>query len=965
MSRFYLFTILLMAWFASSADAGVGVERRVFTDVSRNQVTKLEWLTDGILRFEFTQGIHRMTQDAIYASPMIMAQEFPGPGQFSVEENNSFVTPELRVSYGDGCFTAFDRTAKIQLAKVCAPDTTHEWKKLELDTSGVRNVYGLGQMFGSPGDMSSDRMGKVIATKGAFGGSMPAYAGGATGEAMFPVVMALGTESQAWGFVLDNIYKQTWDMTRSKWRIGMFGDQIRGYIIAGKDPRAVRQRFMGLAGHAPVPPRKMFGFWMSEYGYDSWAEVRSRLDSMRHDQFPIDGFFMDLQWFGNVAAGSDHTRMGTLEFDDRNFPDAESTIKSLLNNEDIGLVTIEESYIGRALSEHNAMESRGFLAHECGHPQSASYLTADVTGNTSEWWGRGGMIDWSNPDAGKYWHDTKRQNLVRIGVFAHWLDLGEPEMFDPTSCYHGVGEAGKVAHQDVHNMFSLLWAKSVWDGYAANNVSHRPFSMLRSGNIGIQRYGAGMWSGDIGGNLQSLSSHIASHNQVSWSGIDYYSSDIGGFHRNRADGRPLSYAETQENFTQWFANSTWFDVPVRSHVMNLDNDRDTAPNRIGHVESNRVNLLTRYSLIPYYYSLAHEAAKSGSPLMEPMAMRFPEDLSVRAMGGQRMLGDLMIAAAAEAGNYNRDVYLPRGLWYDFAEGTFTKSAGENLSGFPLYRDGIFRIPVFARAGAIIPRYMGTMNQRGLGQDNVSVISKNMTLDVYASDDSSRYRFEMVEDDGYSREAERGETRITSFEQQTVDLKTSLTVNGAVGQFSGAEDSRAWTIRFWSPGWKLKSVNVDGHSVNECASWVSPAQQGCFRRNKNLMVTIEVPSSDVRGARHVIVEWVIGGARSADVHFVCDEGRDSPRSHGMYIAGDDPVLGAWNPDVAIPLRAAEYARGIWTGVVRQVPAGREINWKCMRKIPGGGDRNVEWEPGANNIFETNSHGGFAGMSLSKW
>ena len=151
--------------------------------------------------------------------------------------------------------------------------------------------------------------------------------------------------------------------------------------------------------------------------------------------------------------------------------------------------------------------------------------------------------------------------------------------------------------------------------------------------------------------------------------------------------------------------------------------------------------------------------------MEPMAMRFPEDLSVRAMGGQRMLGDLMIAAAAEAGNYNRDVYLPRGLWYDFAEGTFTKSAGENLSGFPLYRDGIFRIPVFARAGAIIPRYMGTMNQRGLGQDNVSVISKNMTLDVYASDDSSRYRFEMVEDDGYSREAERGETRITSFEQQ--------------------------------------------------------------------------------------------------------------------------------------------------------------------------------------------------------
>jgi hypothetical protein len=38
---------------------------------------------------------------------------------------------------------------------------------------------------------------------------------------------------------------------------------------------------------------------------------------------------------------------------------------------------------------------------------------------------------------------------------------------------------------------------------------------------------------------------------------------------------------------------------------------------------------------------------------------------------------------------------------------------------------------------------------------------------------------------------------------------------------------------------------------------------------------------------------------------------------------------------------------------------------MRKIPGGGDRNVEWEPGGNNIFETDSRGGFVGMTVSKW
>ena len=100
---------------------------------------------------------------------------------------------------------------------------------MEFETSGVRNVYGLGQMFEEAGDMTADRNGKIIATKGGFGNSMPSYAGGATGEAMFPVVVALGAGQNAWGLVLDNLYKQTWDFTRSKWRVGMFGDQIRGF----------------------------------------------------------------------------------------------------------------------------------------------------------------------------------------------------------------------------------------------------------------------------------------------------------------------------------------------------------------------------------------------------------------------------------------------------------------------------------------------------------------------------------------------------------------------------------------------------------------------------------------------------------------------------------------------------------------------------------------------------------------
>lgn len=976
-----IFGALAASMGALVAQAAQGsIEQRVFVDEARNQVIKLEWVSDSVIHFEFTPGAHRKSLEPIFMSQMIKNQQFAGPSSFR-DEKTVFTTAETRVEYADGCFTVTDQASKHQIGRVCAAETAREWKRIEIETVGVRNIYGLGQMFERPGDLNTDRNGKVIATKGGYGHSMPTYAGGATGEAMFPVVMALGSGSNSWGLVLDNIYKQSWDFTDSKWRINMFGDQLRGFIIAGATPKIVRQRFMSLSGKAPVPPRKMFGFWMSEYGYDDWTEVRERLNGMRHDGFPIDGFYLDLQWFGNVTPGSDHTNMGKLRFDESNFPDPANTIQSFLTKDDIGLVPIEESYIGRSLEEHDDMEAKGYLAHECGHPTSASYLTGAVTGNTSEWWGKGGMIDWSNPDAGKYWHDSKRQSLIDMGVYAHWLDLGEPEMFDPNSCYHGAGEAGKAAHQDVHNLFSLLWAKSVWDGFEANHVNHRPFLMIRSGNIGLQRYGAGMWSGDIGGNLPSLASHIASHNQVAWSGIDYYSSDIGGFHRNRADGRPLSHAETEENFTEWFANATWFDVPVRSHVLNLDNDRETAPNRIGHVESNRVNLLTRYSLIPYYYSLAYEASRTGSPLMEPLAMRFADDLKARTIGGQRMLGDLLMTAVAETAAYQRDIYLPHGVWYDFFDGSHKKSNGDTVKGFPVYRDGLFRLPVFARAGAIVPRYAGSFNQRGLGLKNATTMAKSMLLDVFVDESGSDSRFELAEDDGYSRDYEVGAARVTVIEQSTKQLKTDVKITGAVGRFSGVDDLRGWTVRVWSPGWSVKSVTLGDTMLPICDGIANNSPDNspdnrpnhntaninasCYERHRDAGVLIRTTSSDARTAQHVTVQWDIGSPRGADVHFVCDEGRDSPRGHGMFIVGDDPILGDWDTEKAVPLHAAQYARGVWTGVVHGLASGRQMTWKCIRKIPGGGDRNVEWQPGDNNRMSLTSDGGFVGMAKVVW
>ena len=114
-----------------------------------------------------------------------------------------------------------------------------------------------------------------------------------------------------------------------------------------------------------------------------------------------------------------------------------------------------------------------------------------------------------------------------------------------------------------------------------------------------------------------------------------------------------------------------------------------------------------------------------------------------------------------------------------------------------------------------------------------------------------------------------------------------------------------------------------------------------------------------------MSWLPGGEQPARVHFVCDEGKDASRRYGLFITGSDEVLGNWDPSKAVPLKAAEFSRGIWSATVSNLKAGKRLEYKCLRKIPGGGDRGTEWQPGENRALPSTGDGGFGGLAYSSW
>ena len=94
------------------------------------------------------------------------------------------------------------------------------------------------------------------------------------------------------------------------------------------------------------------------------------------------------------------------------------------------------------------------------------------------------------------------------------------------------------------------------------------------------------------------------------------------------------------------------------------------------------------------------AAAEDVPAVRPLLWDFASDAIAAAVEDSFMLGpDLLVAPVLEEGATTREVYLPThpGGWYDWHDGTPFEGGRTITVAAPLGR-----IPVFARAGSIVP-----------------------------------------------------------------------------------------------------------------------------------------------------------------------------------------------------------------------------------------------------------------------
>lgn len=782
--------------------------------VSGEAYLLVEFLDDDLVHFETGLGNAPVEGASIAISPMVEKTDYPGPTDFVDDGQGTLTTAELQVVVDPQtlCSTVLDLTREepLVLTAVCPQNLNERKSSLVIEPQATQQVYGLGEKFRTPGEPNGDWLGSERGI-GIFGNEMEGFSGGAVGNAQFPVMYALGEGLDNYALFADVVYKQEWEFIGKAWTMTTSADPIRWYVMTGPDLPDLRADYLELTGYPPVPPKALFGLWVSEYGYDDWAELVDKQQTLDENHFPQDGFVLDLQWFGGVQFPS---QMGSLSWDLAQFPDPAAEIAGLAED-GLGIIVIEESYVDDDLANFGLMASQSYLVKSC-----ATCGPATLRG----WWGAGGMVDWTNEEGAAFWHDHNRQPLIEAGIVGHWTDLGEPEMTAPNSWFAGL--PGLDLHDQLanHNIYNLLWAKSIFLGYARNGVAQRPAILSRSGTSGIQRYGAAMWSADIGSNFDSLATHMNAQMHMSLSGLDYFGSDVGGFHRGN-----ISETDLDELYTVWLANSALLDVPIRPHTENLCNCKETAPDRVGDMASNLANIRLRYALSPYYYSLAHQAYRTGAPVVPPLVFYFQDDPETRELGNHKLLGrDILLRTVTQAGVSAVPVYLPAGTWVNFHSGDWIESSGQWLADVPTINNGLFQLPMFVRAGAIVPQMFvdeQTINMYGLRRDG----STRDELIVYVVPAPVPTSFTLFEDDGRSTAYQAGEVRTTAISQQLNEGQITVEIAAAAGTFAQAVTARNNVLQLALGDGVVTAVALNGAELpafNSQQEWET-AESGYF------------------------------------------------------------------------------------------------------------------------------------------
>ncbi len=318
------------------------------------------------------------------------------------------------------------------------------------------------------------------------------------------------------------------------------------YWITAAAPADAQRHYSAVTGRTPMLPEWAAGFWQCKLRYRTQDELLGVAREYKRRGLPVTAIVCDFfHW----------THLGDWKFDPKEWPDPAAMVREL---DELGIKLVVSVWpsVSPLSENHQLMEQRGhFIGTQYGPMAHADWPDKEVASTVQV-----AFYDATNPEAREFvWSRVKKNYLEPYGITAFWLDACEPELkpgFQENLRYWtGPG-------LEVGNSYPAENSRTFYEGLRASGEDE-VITLNRSAWAGSQRYGAALWSGDIGTDFPTLRRQIAAGLNTSLSGIPWWNTDIGGFHGGDPDDP--AYREVMVR---------WFQFGALSPVMRLHGFRD-------------------------------------------------------------------------------------------------------------------------------------------------------------------------------------------------------------------------------------------------------------------------------------------------------------------------------------------------------------------------------------------------------
>ena len=528
----------------------------------------------------------------------------------------------------------------------------------------------------------------------------------------------------------------------------------------GRRYREAVHDFQKLSGPAPLLPRYALGNWWSRYYRYSEEEYLDLMDRFKREGIPFTTSVIDMDWhlvddvdpqYGSGWTG--YTWNRKLFPDPKRFLESlhERGLKTTVNvHPRDGIRAFEEPYAKAAATVGVDAEAKEPVEFDLTNPkfvQAYFDMHHDLEADGIDFW----WLDWQQGGV------TRQPGLDPLWVLnhLHYCDSGRdgrwPLTFSrfagPGSQRYPVGFSGDTV---------ITW----------KSLKFQPYFTATASNIGY-----GWWSHDIGG-------HMFGYRDEELEARWYQLGAFSPINRLHSSCSPFSGKEPWN-----------FHEPVRSTMIDV--------------------LRLRQALMPYLYTMNWRAAVDGDPIVEPMYWEAPnvgESYEIRdefRFGTELVVSPVVDPMDKASLRAKADVWLPQGDWFDFFDGRRYASpdpAGRRLA---VWRT-IDRIPVFAKAGGIVPMQSDAL-------DNTSANPKALDVAVFPGADGA---FVMREDSGDFGDVCGGAdaTAATVMTWRWDEGRApQFVIEPAAGNTSVVPERRDWTLVFRGVAKATMQVIVGGES----------------------------------------------------------------------------------------------------------------------------------------------------------